>query len=208
MNKSASEYRLEAKTNCEEYKGVLIIIALITLIVNFVIGFTINEKVVVNGIELIESKQPLSFLALLLTGQLSIGWAAVSNTIYNRKELTVGTLFKGFKSNYFKWSWAYLLQSIYLVLWGIITLGIMAIVKSLSYSMTYYILEEHPDWSVNDAITESRRMMNGHKWQLFCLLLSYLGWLILCGLTFGILSLWITPRIEQAKYLFYKDIKN
>lgn len=208
MNKRASEYRLEAKTNCEEYKGVLIIIALITLIVNFVIGFTINEKVVVNGIELIESKQPLSFLALFLSGQLAIGWAAVSKNVYTNSELKVGTLFKGFKSNYFKWSWAHLLQSIYLVLWGIITLGIMAIVKSLSYSMTYYILEEHPDWSVNDAITESRKMMNGHKWKLFCLLLSYLGWLILSALTFGILSLWITPRIEQAKYLFYKDIKN
>ena len=33
----------------------------------------------------------------------------------------------------------------------------------------------------NEAITESRRIMNGNKWRLFCLDFSFLGWELLCS---------------------------
>ena len=206
MLKTAKDYRTEAKNNCEAYTGTLILITLVVMIIELIIGFTIKEKVVIDGMQVTQSRQPLSFLAIFLSGQIAIGWALVSKKVYSRSNLKFGDIFLGFNSNYFKWSWAYLLQAIYLSLWAIISFGVMAIIKSLAYSMTYYILEDHPTWSVNEAITESRRIMNGHKWRYFCLILSYLGWMILCVLSFGILSLWVTPRMNQATYLFYKDI--
>ena len=71
--------------------------------------------------------------------------------------------------------------------------------------MTFYILSEK-DLTTTEAITESRKIMDGHKWELFCLLLSYLGWHILAIFTFGILEFWIVPKQNMAVYTFYKNI--
>ena len=43
-------------------------------------------------------------------------------------------------------------------------------------------MAEHPGLTANEAITESRRIMDGNKWRLFCLDLSFLGWELLCTL--------------------------
>lgn len=43
-------------------------------------------------------------------------------------------------------------------------------------------MAEHPSLTANEAITESRRVMDGNKWRLFCLDLSFLGWELLCTL--------------------------
>jgi uncharacterized membrane protein len=45
--------------------------------------------------------------------------------------------------------------------------------------MTPYILAENPEMSANDAISESDFIMNGHKWKLFCLHFSFIGWNLL-----------------------------
>ena len=206
--KSAKEYRVAAQERCSKYTKTLIFIALVTLVIGLVLGYTITEEVNVDGVVLYQSRQPLAFLAIFLSGPLSVGWASVSRIVYNEGELSFGNIFDGFKKKYFKHAWAYVLQSIYLALWAIISLGIVAIVKSFSYSMTYYILEENPELSVNEAITQSRKMMKGRKWKLFCLSLSYIGWGFLCVLTLGILSLWVIPRMEQAVYSFYQDCKS
>lgn len=41
--------------------------------------------------------------------------------------------------------------------------------KSLQLCYTPYIMAEHPGLTANEAITESRRIMDGNKWRLFCL---------------------------------------
>ena len=48
----------------------------------------------------------------------------------------------------------------------------------------YY--KHHPEYSLNQAITESRRMMDGHKMEYFILCLSFIGWFILSCITLGI----------------------
>ena len=50
-------------------------------------------------------------------------------------------------------------------------------------------------------------MMNGHKWQLFCLELSFLGWMIVGVLCLGIGTLWVTPYMWVAEANFYEDLK-
>jgi uncharacterized membrane protein len=205
--KKAKDYRVAAQENCSKYTKTLIIITIITIIINLVINYTVKEKVDFEGYTFELTKQPLSFLALLISGPLSVGWASVCKKVHNKGALNVGDIFNGFTKKYFRNAWAYIIQSVYLVLWGIISFGIVSIVKSFSYAITYYILEDDPSISANEAITLSRRMMDGKKWRLFCLLISYLGWMILCALTLGILSLWVVPRIEQAMYSFYIDCK-
>ena len=72
------------------------------------------------------------------------------------------------------------LQGLYTALWTLL-LVIPGIVKTYSYAMTPYIMSEHPSLTANEAITESRRIMNGNKWRLFCLDFSFIGWELLCS---------------------------
>lgn len=53
----------------------------------------------------------------------------------------------------------------------------------------------------------SKAQTRGHKWELFVLDLSFLGWIILCGLTLGILSIWIMPYIQQTDIGYFQAIK-
>lgn len=72
--------------------------------------------------------------------------------------------------------------------------------------MAYYIYKDHREMGCNKAIGESIRLMDGHKWQLFVLDLSFLGWLLLSILTLGIGLLWLIPYWSTARAHFYEDL--
>ena len=59
----------------------------------------------------------------------------------------------------------------------------------------------------NEAIELSMAMMDGFKWRLFCLQLSFIGWAFLCVLTFGIGYLWLIPYMQTSTAAFYEDVK-
>lgn len=88
-----------------------------------------------------------------------------------------------------------------------VMLLIPGIVKSFSYSMSMYILAENKGMSAREAITRSKEMMNGHKLDLFVLYLSFFGWWLLCGITFGIAYIWVGPYMNAAVANFYNSIK-
>ena len=98
-----------------------------------------------------------------------------------------------------------LIKNIFLFLWMLIP--IVGFVKYYAYAMTYYIKYDHPEYDWRTAITESRRMMNGHKWELFCLELSFLGWMIVGALCLGIGTRWVMPYMRVAEINFYDDLK-
>ena len=50
-------------------------------------------------------------------------------------------------------------------------------------------------------------MMKGHKFDLFWLYLSFIGWGILCIFTLGIGLLWLVPYMQTAQSSFYEDVK-
>ena len=61
--------------------------------------------------------------------------------------------------------------------------------------------------SPNDAITASSQMMDGHKFDLFVFQLSFLGWHLLGGITFGLAYIYVAPYIAATKAKFYESIK-
>jgi uncharacterized membrane protein len=101
---------------------------------------------------------------------------------------------------------ASLLQTVFLFFWTLL-FWIPGFVKSYSYAMTNYILIDNPNLTGNEAITESRKLMNGNKMKLFLLDLSFIGWYFLTGLTFGILLLYVAPYHQAARARFYESIK-
>ena len=97
------------------------------------------------------------------------------------------------------------LRNLFIVLWTFLFI-IPGIVKSYSYSMAAYIAAENPEMSATDAINESKLLMDGNKWRLFCLDLSFIGWSILCVFTLGIGYLFLRPYREAAFAAFYREI--
>ena len=97
-------------------------------------------------------------------------------------------------------------MGLYICLWSLLLI-IPGIVKYYAYAMTPYIMAEKPNLSINEAITKSREMMKGHKWQLFWLDVSFTGWMLLSILTLGIALVFVWPYYSAARAEFYKEIK-
>lgn len=86
-------------------------------------------------------------------------------------------------------------------------LGVIPIILiTYNYAMVPYILAEDPTLRATQALERSKAMMYGHRFRLFCLELSFIGWSLLCVLTLGIGTLWLVPYIEAALAAFYKEI--
>ena len=173
----------------------------------------------------------LSIVQMVIGGAGKLGYAKFNLNLIDRKPAAFSDLFSqfnrlgtGFCMNF--------LTGIYIFFWSLLFV-IPGIIKSYSYSMTPYILSEHPEMSVNEAITASRNIMQGNKGRLFCLLLSFIGWELLfllpllvsiplafygiCSITaliiiicFSILleTLLLTPYKEAAQAAFYREVSN
>ena len=118
----------------------------------------------------------------------------------------LGNTYQIATKKYWRKVWGMFLMGFYIFLWSLL-LVIPGIIKMFSYSMTPYILEENPELSADEAIDRSRAMMKGHKFDLFWLILSFIGWFILCGLTLGIGLLWLMPYLNTTMAAFYEDVK-
>lgn len=99
-----------------------------------------------------------------------------------------------------------LLVLLYTLLWTLLLI-IPGIIKGYAYAMTPYVMNDYPEKAADDCIHESRMMMQGYKWKLFCLDLSFIGWALLCCLTVGIGFLWLQPYIEASHAKFYDELK-
>ncbi len=76
----------------------------------------------------------------------------------------------------------------------------------ISWSMTTYLLLDHPEYKVMNAIRRSRQMMKRKKWRMLFLMLSFLGWVALSVLSFFLALLWIIPYLDQSRICFYMNL--
>ena len=100
-----------------------------------------------------------------------------------------------------------LLVYLYTILWTLLFI-VPGIIKGLAYSLTPFIVKDNPQLSPNQAINLSMKMMKGHKFDLFYLYLSFIGWIFLAILTLGIGFLWVIPYMQTSMAAFYLDVKN
>lgn len=100
-----------------------------------------------------------------------------------------------------------IVMGIFIFLWALLFI-IPGIVAAYRYSMATYIMAENPDIGIMEAIEASKSMMADRKWKLFCLDISFIGWIILCGFTFGLGYLLLHPYMESARAHFYLTVKH
>lgn len=113
----------------------------------------------------------LILLPLIYTVQTGLRWTYVD--VYEEKEVTIASIFQPFKNgNFTRVVLTNLLTWVFLVLWYLL-LFIPGIIKSYSYTLTDYIMRDYPKLSPKEVITKSRELMNGNKWKLLKLQLSF-----------------------------------
>ena len=98
------------------------------------------------------------------------------------------------------------LVGIFTFLWSLLLI-IPGIIKAFSYSMSTYILAENKGKPALQCIRESMAMTNGHKMELFVLGLSFIGWMLLCCVTFGLALIWVGPYMQTTLANAYNSLK-
>lgn len=217
---NASELRRTARENLS---GRWLISAAVCLIAALLGGLSSGGSVDISSEDLkaLGTLENLPWLLPLLNGVLifAVISAIVSFIIGGVVELGMNHFFlkqhdgrrhefSDLFSYFNNWSGAFclrLLTNVYITLWSLLFV-IPGIIKGYSYSMAPYIMAEHPELGANDCITRSRHMMDGHKFELFCLDLSFIGWSILCIFTFGIGFPFLSAYNQAARAAFYRNI--
>lgn len=88
-------------------------------------------------------------------------------------------------------------------------------VKSLSYGLGMYLAIDNPNMKPLDCVNKSKELMDGNKGRLFCLYLSFIGWIALAAVLslipfVGVIvpfvaSLVLVPYVQFASIIFYEN---
>ena len=145
--------------------------------------------------------------SIVVAGAVSYGLArTTTNLARGQEKVDLLDVFKGFTEGFGRTFLLGLMTNLFVALWSLLFL-IPGIVKSYSYAMAPYIMQDDPSKNWKQCIDESREMMNGYKAQLFWLELSFIGWTLLGMLCFGIGIVFVNPYIYQARANFYLSLK-
>ena len=157
----------------------------------------------VPGTTIVIASSVISLLALpVMVGYVN----AFSNLYYCSDRALLNNMSSITLKGYFRSLAAMFLMSLVV---GLLTLLLIipGVIASMAFYLTPYILKDNPELSILDTLRLSRKMMHGHKMQLFCLQLSFIGWGLLNLLTLGIGTLWLLPYMTTTMAAFYQDLR-
>lgn len=206
--KSSSEYRAMAR---ESLRGVWNESALAVLII-YAIACIFSVGSVVAPQEILWLQGSLSgvqvAVSLLLIVPLGYGFNnAMLSLVRCESHAPTNDMLAYFKRDYSRSVPALVLVALAQLGLGIVTLGIGIFILAYAYAMVPYLLRDYPELTATEALRTSRQMMKGHKWDLFVLDLTFIGWMILCCFTLGIGFIWLQAYMSAAHAHFYEDLK-
>jgi len=146
-----------------------------------------------------------TILPFITTGPAMVGMAKYYTVQSNEKRNDLNLILGGFTENLGKNILTYILESIFLALWTMLFI-IPGIIKTFSYAMVPYILMDNSDLTPTQVIDRSRELMNGYKWKLFKLQLSFIGWFLLGALLCGVGDIFVMPYYQAAMAEFYQEL--
>lgn len=165
-----------------------------------------NQLLIEGGIQLpyLLSKS-MDILGLLLGGVMLFGTARITLGIVKKEDVKISDLFSGF-SIYLKILALYITSTI-LTMIGTYFYIIPGLVISIMFSQAFYILAENEDESIIKCLIKSEKMMRGHKREFLYLELSFIGWILISILTFGIALFWLEPYMQMTFANYYLKLK-
>jgi uncharacterized membrane protein len=146
--------------------------------------------------------------AILLAGGLYISLAAIFLAVVNKnKKPAVEDVLIGYKDgNFGRGLVGYIRYEVFVLLWSLLFL-VPGIVKSYAYAQMFYLLADNPKLDAGEAQKKSIAMMDGHKAEMFVLHLSFIPWLLLASVTFGLAFIYVGPYMEATMAKYYGYLK-
>lgn len=149
-----------------------------------------------------------SVLAILIhlffSNIVRMGYSRYLLNVVDQQEQKIDDLFSSFQ-NYGKTFRLGFYRDIRVFLWTLLFI-IPGILAHYNYSMAAFIMLDHPEYTEKQCLEESKRLMYGKRWRLFCLELSFIGWYILSVLSLGIGFIWVFPYENVTYAVFYRHI--
>lgn len=161
--------------------------------------------------------------------ELTVGFTLYAMRVWRRQKAGCGDLFDGF-GVFFRSIWISLIPSLFVSLWGLVyvlpvsflivstgrtwwlaaglPLLIPAVMASYAYRQATYIMLDNPGMNCFQCVALSREIMREHRWELFKLDLSFLGWSLLCTLVplLGwLLAIWLAGYMQVTYAGYYED---
>ena len=99
-----------------------------------------------------------------------------------------------------------ILRTVFITLWCFLFI-IPGIVYNYSSYFSFQIICENTNLKPMEALKLSKKMVAGNRGELFALDLSFIGWWILCGISFGIASIYAIPYYLTTQALYYENFK-
>lgn len=166
----------------------------------------------------------VSSILQMFQGILSIGFLIFALHTLRREEASLWNLLDVF-SRFFPFLLLVILSHLLVSLWAQLLL-IPGIIAFYRYRMSVFLMIDHPQLGALPSLLLSGQLMRGHKWELFVLDLSFIGWFLLallpllCGVLFGWLGLllgalgstavfaWLAPYHALSCAGFYEAIRS
>lgn len=146
-----------------------------------------------------------SLIELIVYGPLTFGYILYIACNVDTNVNNLNLLFKGFE-RFVDTLVAGLLFSL-AVGFGTLLLIVPGIIVACGLSMTFFIMVDDPNISGIDALQQSWNMMSGHKWDYFCLMFRFIGWILLSIITCGIGFIFLEPYMIAASQNFYRKLR-
>ena len=144
-------------------------------------------------------------VSLLLVGILSVANVGFYKTLVREQKARIESAVEGVGKDIGGALTLGILFSIFVALWSLLFV-IPGLVKAYAYSMAFYLKDEHPEWDWKKCLDESQRLTNGHKWELFVLDLSFIGWYIVGSIALGVGTLWVNAYHETTKINYFEEL--
>ena len=192
MNRS--ELKAKAKAQIRGKIGILFVITLLISVISGVAGFILNF---IPGARFIGT--------VIITPAFALSLIRVYLMLLDDKRPAINDAFSGFDDFWSAFKVTFLV-GLFTFLWSLLFV-VPGIIKSISYSMSTYILAENKGKPALECIKESQAMTDGHKWELFVLGLSFIGWELLGAITFGIACIWVVPYMSATYANAYVSLK-
>ena len=205
-----SELRAQARERLEGQWGTFVLMTFLMLVIQTILqipGYIGSLLEILSPENVLASLSFSNISNILSLLALPLSWGLTVSLLRNHREESVDleNLFDGFRGGrYTRVFCALFLVNLFTFLWALLLI-IPGIMKAFSYALTPYIIMDEPELTARQAITRSCEIMQGRRWKLFCLSLSFIGWGILSILTFGIGFLWLAPYMNASIAAFYED---
>jgi len=200
-------------------QGLAITAAILILVAVFVGGVAAVTAVLQSmGVNV----EQLSFP--LLAGTFALSAVAVCGALYvvsfswwGQTAMGIATVRGGLRFSHAFSGWGngwrmtslLLWQSTYVTLYFLLLI-VPGIRACFTYALAPYLLVDHPELTPRQCLAESARLMEGHRWRLFCLGVSFTGWFILVVLLSMVVGnlaqTFFNPYPLTAFAAFYEDL--